>query len=85
MDKAHNIQSIAFSGKIMMITVDGKEYSIDLSRQSERLARATQAQRQHVEISPSAYGLHWPDVDEDLSIDGLIGIKHAAPLENALA
>jgi hypothetical protein len=24
------------------------------------------------EISPSGYGIHWPDLDEDLSIDGMI-------------
>jgi hypothetical protein len=28
------------------------------------------------EVSPSGYGIHWPLVDEDLSIDGLLGIKH---------
>jgi hypothetical protein len=22
-------------------------------------------------LSPSGYGIHWPDIDEDLSIDGL--------------
>jgi len=60
--------------------VDGKSYEIDLSRQSPRLARATQAQRQQVEVSLSGYGLHWPAVDEDLSVDGLIGNKHATPL-----
>ena len=53
--------------------VDGKCYEIDLAVQSQRLAHATQQQRENVIISPAGYGLHWPDVDEDLSIDGLIG------------
>jgi hypothetical protein len=35
--------------------------------------------RENFEISPSGYGIHWPDVDEDLSIDGLIGVTHAPP------
>jgi len=29
------------------------------------------------EISPSGYGIYWPLIDEDLSIDGLLGIVHA--------
>ncbi|NOZ61085.1 MAG: DUF2442 domain-containing protein [Calditrichaeota bacterium] len=28
-------------------------------------------------MSPSGYGLHWFLLDEDLSIDELLGIKHA--------
>jgi hypothetical protein len=31
-------------------------------------------------ISPANYGIHWPEIDEDLSIDGLI---RAAAAENA--
>jgi hypothetical protein len=31
-------------------------------------------------MSPSGYGIHWPLVDEDLSIDGLIGAIHAFPV-----
>jgi len=23
-------------------------------------------------VSPSGYGIHWPELDEDLSIDGMI-------------
>jgi len=28
------------------------------------------------EISPSGYGIHRPFLDEDISIDGLLGIAH---------
>lgn len=35
-----------------------------------RLAAATHAERSHIELSPM--GLHWPDLDEDLSIRGLL-------------
>ncbi|MGA2657563.1 MAG: DUF2442 domain-containing protein [Verrucomicrobiota bacterium] len=34
-----------------------------------RLARGTAEQLGRIEISP--YGLHWPDLDEDLSFRGL--------------
>jgi hypothetical protein len=64
--------------------VDGKVYEIDLDGQSKRLARATQQQRENVVISPAGYGLHWPEVDEDLSIDGLIGVRHVSPLSSSI-
>ena len=80
MDKAHDINKVAVSGFFLHLEVDGKPYEIDLARQSPRLAHATQAQRQQIEVSPSGYGLHWPAVDEDLSVDGLIGVRHANPL-----
>ena len=34
-----------------------------------RLARGTPQQLNHIEVSP--FGLHWPDLDEDLSFAGL--------------
>ena len=79
----HNIQHVSFSGTIMHLRVDGKDYQIDIAGESERLRNATQKQRENFEISPAGYGIHWPDVDEDLSIDGLIGVKHAPPLVTA--
>jgi hypothetical protein len=36
-----------------------------------RLFRATQEQRDHYELMGKGYGVHWPDVDEDLSAKGL--------------
>jgi hypothetical protein len=85
MDKAHNIRNVAISGLVLHLDVDGKSYQIDLARQSPRLAHATQAQREQIEVSPSGYGLHWPAVDEDLSVDGLIGVTHPSPLVAAEA
>lgn len=35
-----------------------------------RLAAATDEERSNIELSPM--GLHWPDLDEDLSIRGLL-------------
>jgi len=60
----------------MAIRVDGRDYHVEISQQSQRLASATAEQRQNFVVSPSGYGIHWPDLDEDLSVDGLIGITH---------
>ena len=65
---------------MMEISVDCKEYSIHISQLSKRLASATDDQKQNYILSPSGYGMHWSDIDEDLSIDGIIGITHDAPV-----
>jgi hypothetical protein len=80
MDRAHEIRNLSVSGTRLHIEVDGRSYEIDLAGHSHRLARATQRQRERVEVSPSGYGLHWPEVDEDLSIDGLIGVRQSRPM-----
>ncbi len=41
-------------------------------------AEANEQQKSHFEISPSGYGIHWPDIDEDLAIDSLIGVRNSA-------
>jgi NAD(P)H-hydrate repair Nnr-like enzyme with NAD(P)H-hydrate epimerase domain len=80
MDKIHDIQDIRIDGDILIITVDGSMYNINICKQSTRLTSATAEQRTNFIISPSGYGIHWPDIDEDLSIDGLLGIKHLPPM-----
>jgi hypothetical protein len=37
-----------------------------------RLLNATPARRRNWEIVGGGYGIHWPDVDEDLSTEGLL-------------
>lgn len=37
-----------------------------------RLLNATDAQRANWELIGSGYGIHWPDVDEDLSTEGML-------------
>jgi len=39
---------------------------------SWRLSEATPEQRQNFEILGGGLGVHWPDVDEDLSAEGLL-------------
>jgi hypothetical protein len=37
-----------------------------------RLLHATTAQRRNWAIAGGGYGIHWPDLDEDLSTEGLL-------------
>lgn len=77
MNKYHDVQGVAFTDDEMVLTVDGMSHRFDLKAVSLRLFKAAQIERERYEISPSGYGIHWPLLDEDLSIDGLLGITHA--------
>jgi uncharacterized protein DUF2442 len=37
-----------------------------------RLAYGTPAERAKFQISGAGYGLHWPDLDEDIGVEGLL-------------
>jgi len=62
---------------MMILTIDGQEKRFQVSEVSPALQQASERERNLFEISPSGYGIHWPLLDEDLSIDGLLGIVHA--------
>ncbi len=55
----------------MILNVDDKVYKIKLSDVSPKLTKASDQLRNDFIISASGYGIHWPQLDEDLSIDGL--------------
>jgi hypothetical protein len=58
---------------------DGRIVSVPLVW-SWRLANATAAQRKRYEIIGSGEGIHWPDIDEDISARGLLhGIPSCPP------
>ena len=83
MDKADEVGEVSFRGNRMRLSVDGREFEIDISGHSRKLANASPEQKQHFVISSSGYGIHWPELDEDLSVDGLIGIRHAHSIAKA--
>ena len=66
---------IEASGALSM-TVDGQPVRVNLHTLSPRLAHASMAELSVFEVSPSGYGLHWPLLDEDISVDGLLGVVH---------
>ena len=37
-----------------------------------RLAYGTPKERANFEISGAGYGIHWPDLDEDVGVEGLL-------------
>lgn len=57
------------SGHIVVAMESGVEVRFPVAG-NPRLAHGTPAQLNHIEVSP--FGLHWPDLDEDLSFRGLL-------------
>ena len=57
--------------EIIAYLVDGRTISVPLIW-SWRLSEATEKQRQNFEIIGDGQGVHWPDIDEDISIDGML-------------
>jgi hypothetical protein len=51
--------------------MDGRTISAPLAWYP-RLLHATLEQRAHWEKAGAGYGIHWPDIDEDLSTEGLL-------------
>jgi uncharacterized protein DUF2442 len=72
----HQVTGLHFEGDVMILTIDGQEKRFQVSDISPALQHASEQERNLFEISPSGYGIHWPLVDEDLSIDGLLGVVH---------
>lgn len=50
---------------------DGRTISVPIGWYP-RLAHATPAERANFQISGAGYGVHWPDLDEDIGVDGLL-------------
>jgi hypothetical protein len=62
---------------------DGRTVSVPLEW-SWRLSDATPKQRARWEIIADGQGIHWPDVDEDISLEGMLrGIPAKRPRDSA--
>jgi hypothetical protein len=57
--------------EITAYLVDGRTVSVPLAW-SWRLSEATPVQRNHWEIIGDGIGIHWPEIDEDISIEGML-------------
>lgn len=66
------ITDVAVSAHLLTVTLnDGRIVSTPVSWYP-RLRDATQAQRSNWKIIGSGIGVNWPDVDEDLSLQGML-------------
>jgi hypothetical protein len=82
MNKHHDVQRLDFDKKWMILTFDGQTIRLLIATTSQWLANASEAKRKFFQVSPSGYGIHWPTIDEDLSIDGLLRLAHGKTAES---
>ncbi len=72
MEKLFDISDIHFNNEFFIIKINSQEYKFIIKEISEKLAKANLTERQNFIVSTSGYGIHWPALDEDLSINGLL-------------
>lgn len=70
--EAYKLSKIYFDQENLVLVLNDQKYLFKISEISEKLANADEKERNNFKISPSGYGIHWPSIDEDLSINGLL-------------
>ena len=75
------ISAIEIDPRVEAVTVDDKHLQVTLrdgrrisapTAWFPRLAAATADQRRDWEPAAAGLGIHWPQIDEDLSVEGLL-------------
>jgi hypothetical protein len=70
---------VVTDSEITASLADGRTISVPLAW-SWRLSAATPEQRANFRVNGSGQGIHWPDVDEDISVRGMLdGVPAARP------
>ncbi len=57
--------------ELVVVLADGRRIAVPLAW-FPRLLAATQAEREKFELLGGGIGIHWPEIDEDVSVDGLL-------------
>jgi len=66
------VANVAVSSDALSVALmDGRTISVPLVWYP-KLLHATEEQRKNWKIAGGGYGIHWPDLDEDLSTEGLL-------------
>lgn len=66
------VSNVRFTEDTLAVDLmDGRTFIVPLTW-FPRLLHATSEQRQQWKIAGGGYGLHWPELDEDLSTEGLL-------------
>ncbi len=73
------VADVRFTEDELRVTLmDGRTISVPLAWYP-RLLYATKKQRKNWRTCAAGYGIHWPDLDEDLSTEGLLRGAPAPP------
>ncbi len=74
------VEAVYFTRNSLTVDLmDGRTISVPLSWYP-KLLKATIKERSNFEICGGGFGIHWPEIDEDLSTEGLL---RGSPAPNA--
>ena len=66
------VAGVKFTKDALSVTLrDGRTITVPLAWYP-RLLNASTAERKNWRVAGGGYGIHWPDIDEDLSTEGLL-------------
>ena len=66
------VERVRFKSDSLVVSLkDGREISVPLAWYP-RLQHASTSQRKRFKLSAGGYWIHWPEIDEDLSTEGLL-------------
>mgnify|MGYP000232907090 CR=1 FL=1 len=67
--RAHEVQLT--DDELIVVLADGRRLAVPIAW-FPRLLNATESQRRNFELLGEGISIHWPEIDEDLSIAGLL-------------
>ena len=77
--------AVAFSEDAMTVSLDdGRTISVPLAWYP-RLLAGTAEERLRYELIGDGEGIHWPDLDEDISVEGIVAGRPSAESASSLA
>lgn len=94
MNGTTSVKGVRMVPKVMGVTVTDDTLSVDLMDGRTiavplvwfpRLAYGTEAERANFQIAGAGYGIHWPDLDEDIGVEGLLLGKQSLESESSFA
>ena len=72
MEKLFEISHVLLKGHQLSFKVNDISVTCDLAKMSDVLARASKDQVANMIVDPVGIGFHWPALDEDLSVNGIL-------------
>ena len=70
--------SVVFTDDAMTVGLDdGRALSVPLAWYP-RLLKGTPIEREHFELIGDGEGIHWPQLDDDISVEGLLAGRRSA-------
>ena len=78
-------ESVRFSDDAMTVSLDdGRALTVPLAWYP-RLLHGTKSEREKYQLIGDGEGIHWPDLDEDISVEGLLAGKRSAESDTSLS